>query len=150
MSDSPLFNPSMTMTTTSVEPQKIWKSKYFIHSISIVGFILVIALLSKWSESDQQYSKYFIKKIKYIMEQAIRNNSLAQQDTNPILQLTHCNYALAYARMIRHIATDRDIEAVTGIDIHELTYYLEECENYSLKNIGQQCPTMKVDNVYSV
>jgi len=115
----------------------------------VVGFIVVIGLLSKWSESDRQYSQTFVKKIKTLVEQATRWNATAQQDTNPIVQLIHCNYATSYAQIARNLVADRDIEAITGIDIHELIYYLEECQSYAIKNIGDKCPGIKVDGVYS-
>ena len=129
---------------------KWWKNVPMFHAIAVVLVIVFISLLSKWSESDKQYSKQFLKKIKYLIEQATRLNALAQQDTNPILQLVHCNSALMCAQIARGIAPDKDIESITGIDIHELVYYLEECQSYTIKNLGQQCPKVKIEGVYSI
>lgn len=85
-----------------------------------------------------------------MIEQSTRFSSMAQQDTSPTLQMIHCCYALAYAQIARNITSDRDIENITGIDINELIYYLQECESFAIKNVGQQCPAMKVDGVYSL
>lgn len=115
----------------------------------IIILIVTISLLSKWSE-NKCYSKPFLKKVKSLIEQATRWNAMAQQDSNPILQLIHCSYALSYTQMTRNIVSDQDIENITGIDINELIYYLEECQSYAIKNMGQQCPKIKIDGVYSL
>jgi hypothetical protein len=118
------------------------------YALIVIAIIIGIGLLSKWSESDRTYSKHFVKSIEYLMKQTTQWNTLAKQDTNPILQLIHCNYALAYAQVIRYIASDKDIENITGIDIHELIYYLDECQTYTIKNINQQCPKIKTEGNY--
>lgn len=127
-----------------------WKQPSFFYAGLVVGAVVLIGLLSKWSETDKHYSKPFIRKLKYLIEQSTRWNAMAQQDTNPILQLIHCNYALSYAQIARSVSSDRDIENITGIDINELIYYLGECESYTIKNLGQQCPKIKVEGVYSL
>lgn len=129
--------------------QPWWKQKAFYYSVVVVMIVLGVALLSKWSETDRHYTKPFVRKLKNLIEQATRWNAMAQQDTNPILQLVHCNYALAYAQIARSVSSDKDIENITGIDINELVYYLGECESFAIKNLGQQCPKIKIDGVYS-
>lgn len=129
---------------------KWWKQPPVLYTTLVVGVVVGIGLLSKWSESDKHYSKPFIRKLKHLIEQSTRWNAMAQQDTNPVLQLIHCNYALAYAQVARSVTSDKDIENITGIDINELIYYLGECESYTIKNIGQQCPNIKVEGVYSL
>jgi hypothetical protein len=119
-------------------------------SLVVIGIVVVLSLLSKWTETSQQYSKPFVRKLKYLIEQATRWNGMAQQDTNPILQLMHCSYALVYAQVARSVVSEKDIADLTGIDIQELIYYLGECESYATKNIGQQCPKIKIDGVYSL
>ena len=142
MNESNPFSPETTV--------KWWKQPSFFYTVMVLGIVVGIGLLSKWSESDNHYSKPFLRKLKYLIEQSTRWNAMAQQDTNPILQLIHCNYALAYAQVARSVTSDKDIENITGIDIHELIYYLGECESYTIKNLGQQCPKIKVDGVYSL
>lgn len=127
----------------------IFKQPAFHYTMIIIGIVIVLAVLSKWSDSTS-YSKPFLKKIKALIEQATRYNSMAQQDTAPLVQLMHCNYAMSYANVARLIASDTDIENITGIDIHELINYLSECQAYCVKNIGQQCPKIKIEGVYSI
>ena len=131
-------------------PSSWWKQSACINALIVIGIVIAIALLSKWSESDKQYSKPMIKALKSLTSQATRWNAMAQQDTNPLLQLTHCNYALCYAQIARMLAPEKDIEHITGIDIHEMIFYLEECQSFALKNIGAQCPTIKIEGVYSI
>jgi hypothetical protein len=127
-----------------------YRQPAFFYFIVIIGVVVFIGLLSKWSETSQQYSKPFTRKLKYLIEQATRWNGMAQQDTNPILQLMHCSYALVYAQVARSVVSEKEIADLTGIDIQELIYYLGECESYATKNVGQQCPKIKIDGVYSL
>lgn len=141
------LSPSSLSSSSSSLPW--WKQRHFYYACGATLIVVILGLLSKWSESDKQYSRPFMKKMKQLLEQSTRWNSLAQQDTNPILQLTHCNYALCCAQIARGIASDRDIETITGVDINELINYLEECQSYCIKNIGKVCPNIKIDGVYS-
>lgn len=126
-----------------------YKGKAFTYAWIVILIVIGISLLSKWSENTKQYSKPFIRKVKSLIEQATRWNSMAQQDTNAVVQLIHCNYALSYAQIARSLVSDSDIETITGIDIHELIYYLEECQSYAVKNIGTNCPAIKIEGVFS-
>ena len=115
----------------------------------VFGFVIVLALLSKWSQNPNQYAKPFINKVRMLVEQATRWNSLAKQDSNPVVQLIHCNYALAYAQVARNLVGGEDIQVITGIDIGELCHYMEDCQAYAIQNLGNQAPQIKVDGVYS-
>lgn len=127
-----------------------WKQPGFIFACLVCLIIVALSLLSKWSESSSSASKPVLRRIKSVVAQCVRWNSMAQQDTNPLMQLVHCNYALANAQAARLLFSDRDIEQVTGLDIHELVNYLDECQAYAIKNIGQNCPNIKIDGVYTV
>lgn len=131
-------------------PKEAWYSQSSVwYAAGVIGVVVLLSMLSKWSESDNQYSDTFIKRVKMLIEQATRWNSTAQQDTNPIVRLIHCGYALVYAQIARSLVSDRDIETITGIDIHELLYYFEECQSYAIKDLGTKCPSVKIDGVYS-
>jgi hypothetical protein len=106
--------------------------------------------LSKFFETDSPYTQHLSNKIKQFMDQAIRYNAMAQQDTNPTLQLVHCVYALAHALVVRNLASERDIARITGSDIHDLIEHLQTCEAVAIKNVGQQCPNIKVDGVFAL
>jgi len=142
----PESNPFRSETTLS----PWWRQPALVYTVLVLGVVVAVGFLSKWSDTGHHYSKPFVRKLKYLIEQSTRWNAMAQQDTNPILQMIHCNYALAYAQVARSVTSDRDIENVAGIDINELIYYLGECEAYAIKNLGQQCPTIKVEGVYSL
>lgn len=123
--------------------------KYIIYCSLVIGAVVLIALLSKWSQNAHQYSKPFIQKVKLLIEQSTRWNSLAKQDSNPIIQLIHCNFALVYAQVARNLVSNEDVEAITGIDINELCHYLEDCQAFAIQNIGSQAPMFKIDSHYS-
>ena len=131
--------------------QIVWyKQPAFFYAVVVVVVLAILAFLSKWSESNSSFPRPLMKKIKSIIAHCVRWNSLAQQDTNPLMQLIHCNYALANAQMARSMFSDQEIEQVTGIEIHELINYLDECQAFAVKNVSNNCPKVKVDGVYSV
>ncbi len=121
-----------------------------LHAFVVIMVVVVVGGLSRWSESSHIYAKPFLRKVKSMVEQATRWHVMARQDTNPLLQLIHSNNALAYAHAVRSIASEQDIEKITGIDINELIYFLEECQSVTVKNVGQQCPNMRIDGSYAV
>ena len=139
----------MQITVPPDIKDKWYKSKAFTFAWIVVAVVVGLGLLSKWSENTKQYSKPFMRKVNMLIEQATRWNSMAQQDTNAVVQLIHCNYALSYAQIARSLVSDSDIETITGIDIHELIYYLEECQSFAVKNIGTNCPAIKIEGVFS-
>lgn len=124
----------------------LFHNKGFYYGLGVAGLILLVALLSKWSQRKNQYHKTFIEKTQVLVEQATRWNSLAQQDTHPIIRLIHSNYALAYAQVTRNLISAEDIETITGIDINELCHYLEDCQAQALQKIGHQVPQLKIEN----
>jgi hypothetical protein len=129
----------------------MWKpSKTVWYSLIIVGVVVLLALLSKWSERANVYSPVFLKKVKLLVEQCTRWNGMAQQDSNPLIQLIHCDYALAYAQVARNLVSAEDIEKITGIDINELVHYMEDCQSYAIQKIGNEAPKIKVEGSYSV
>jgi len=139
------------LAETQVESIKSWwQTVYFKYALLVVVMMTLLTVAIKYFIQETSLNPHMIKKLKAIIEQATRWNAMAQQDTNPILQLIHCNYALCYALLARDLASDRDIAKLTGVDIHELIDYLKTCESYAIKNMGQQCPRVKVDGIYSV
>ena len=109
----------------------------------VVGIVIGLACLSKWSSSDKKYSKLFLRKIKSLLDQATRLNGTAIQDTNSLLQLIHCNSALVTVQILKNLASQSDIESITGIDIDEMENYLDDCQNMAIENIGRQYPKLK-------
>ena len=127
-----------------------WKQSQVRVAASVCVIILGIALLSKWSESDRQYSSTFMRKVRLLIEQATQYNGLAQQDSNPTLQLIHCTMALNTAQIARALVPEKHIEQITGLSVNELIDYLEDCQAFAIKNVGRTCPSIKIEGVYSV
>lgn len=125
-------------------------SKAIMFSAIVVGVVILLATLSKWSQNPRQYPRIFIKKIKSMVEQANRWNAMSRQDTQPLIQLIHCNYALCYVQIARSLANDIDIQSITGTDIGELHDYLEQCQNTAIQNIGIMAPTLKIDGGFLI
>jgi hypothetical protein len=84
-----------------------------------------------------------------MIDQVSQLNTQAQQDSSPTLQLIHCTQALSIAQLARELVGDTDVEALTGVNMSELMAYLKTCQNYSMKNIGQLCPKIRVEGIYT-
>lgn len=146
----------VSASSSWVSTIKHWLTTWFSHpgakyATGVIGLVILSSLLNKWYQEDyHSIDSKSAKKIRSLVEQATRWNAMAQQDTNPILQLTHCNYALCCAQMVRSLASDKDVARITGIDINDLLEYLQTCESYAIRNMGQQCPRVKVEGISSV
>jgi len=123
------------------------QSKFTI--IIIVGMV-ILGLLSKWTgQSEPKYSKKFTRQLKRVVQQASKWHTTARQDMDPLVNLIHSNYALAYANVARAIASDGAIEGSTGIKLRELMYYLEEDQKRALQAVTQRCPDLRPTGIYT-
>jgi hypothetical protein len=125
-------------------PSTVWYGSVV---LLVVG---VLVLLSRWSDqSSGGYHHAFSRRVKDMIDQVSQLNTQAQQDSSPTLQLIHCTQALSIAQLARELVGDTDVEALTGVNMSELMAYLKTCQNYSMKNIGQLCPKIRVEGIYT-
>lgn len=86
----------------------------------------------------------------YILKESARYDAMSQQDQNIAYSLMHNNYALAYANVLRQIASDGDIQLKTGIVMPPYIQKLQETQQKILQNLGQQCPAVLPSNAYAI
>ena len=121
-------------------------------SVGVVGGLIGVALLSKWSHSQSsqpQYSAKYTKQLKRIISQASKWHTTARQDSDPMISLIHANYALAYANVARALAPETGSEKLTGLRLNELIFVLEEDQKRALQNIVTQNPNLKPSGIYT-
>ena len=120
-------------------------------ALIVVAVVVVAALLSKWTASSSpKYSKRFMKQVHNLVKQSQTWHATAKQDGNPIISLLHADYALAYARIARSLAGDKDIERISGVAVDELLFYLEEDQQQAIQALAQKCPSVKPEGMYAV
>lgn len=118
----------------------------------VVVAVVALALLSKWSESSSNvFSPQFIKTIKDMVSQSNRFSSLAMQDQNLLMALMHINFGLGFLKATRRIAaSDADIQKITGTNVAELHYMMEEQQAQLIAEISQTCPDLKMEGVFAL
>ena len=131
---------------------EVWSAQQSKITALIIMTIVFIAVLSKWTGNagrDPQYSPKFIRQMKRLVSQASKWHTTAQQDSDPTTRLVHSNYALAYANVARALASDSSIQQITGINVTELLYFLEEDQKKALQLLVHHCPQLKPTGVYT-
>ena len=119
-------------------------------TLLILFSVILIAILSKWTGSNNpKYSQRFTRQMNRIVQQANKWHTTSKQDGEPILQLIHSNYALAYANVARALASDETIQQMSGVKLGGLIHYLEEDQQKALQKVMAQCPDVRPVGLYS-
>lgn len=133
----------------NMDMERPWYARRAVlYSAVVIAGIFLMSYVSRWSQQNNVYTKPFIRQVKTLVDRARAYGASAQQDKHPLIQYRHCLKALHYAEIVKELASEGDIEAVTDIDIQELLFYLRECLEYNETNIGQLCPALKVNNAF--
>lgn len=80
------------------------------------------------------------EKGKQLVLQAVRWASQSSQDSNPIFQQRHANYAVAYLASARSILPDAALSQAAGVDVHELASKLASLQQKTAAKLGKACP----------
>jgi hypothetical protein len=138
--------------TSNINWSEWWALQQSKTTVLVVLAVIGMAVLSKWmgtAGQEPQYSKKFIRQMKRLVQQASKWHTTARQDSDPTTRLVHANYALAYANVARALASDNSIEQITGINITELLYFLEDDQKKALQLMVHHCPQLKPTGVYT-
>ncbi len=127
-----------------------WKETHVWYAIGGLCIVIIMIVLSKWSNSNETNAINIPSKIKKLIDQAKQYNQLAHQDSKLILKLIHCDYALCLAETARTMVSDQEIEKMTGINIQEIVTYLQNCQTSCIRRINQEAPNMKFDGIMNV
>lgn len=106
-----------------------------------VCIVLVLALLTKWSDTEQDdMSTRQSRKIKSMMKHAAQYQTLASRhgNQNPVYAFKHACQGLANVHAVRSLCTDKQITSLCGLKPSELIYYLEKDQDYAVKQIFKQ------------
>lgn len=117
----------------------------------LIGFILMYIInqiLSKcWISNNTK--KFHNKLINKLVRQTARWATAASQDDNPVIEVLHANYAAGYLWALKDIATNKDIENATKIDMNKFQKNVVDIQDKANKKLVKLCPNfIKTDNIY--
>ena len=102
--------------------------------------ILILVLFFNLSNKDNSNKNFKKETIKTLVRQAGRWSTAAAQDENIMIAVLHANYGAGYLYALRDIATDREIENVTGIDVLKFRDEITKIQDIVTKRMGKACP----------
>jgi hypothetical protein len=86
--------------------------------------------------------------IKTLVRQAARWSMAAKQDTNLMIAVLHANYGVGYFWALRDLATDSDIEQVTGLNVLHFRDQIVQVQDQVTRRLAAQCPNYAPENEY--
>ena len=135
------------MGTMQETIQKI--PKPVIWALGVICVVIVIILLSKSTQNKQKYSPQFINSVKFATKEAARLQVASEQDSNPLMAVTDINFAVAYMKCLRRLLTTNEANKITGMNIDEFIYLLEEQQQKTISKLMTTCPAITPDSTNS-
>lgn len=118
-------------------------------AVGVIVVTLALALLSKVNEKEtRRYSPRFVRNLRTLVGQAAQWSTVAEQDHNPVLALMHVNTALAQGNVARRLVPHGEVRRLTGVDIDELIYALEQEQQNAMRRINQGCPSLQPEGAF--
>ena len=103
--------------------------------MSIYVYFIILLLIIWFFPRNTNGSK-----IKKLIRQSARYATAAQQDESPIVATLHANYAAGYLWAVKDIATPREINRYTGVDIKKFEEHILNVQDSINKKLVQKCP----------
>ncbi len=125
---------------------------YMWASIGVVVLVAVIAGLARAAHSsDKQLTGSACTTVTHFIDSAVRSACQAEQDGQPIQQLSDAQFGLAYVNCSRLLAgSDELLEGVTNTRIGELHAALKTQQREALQKIAKACPSLSMTRTYAV
>lgn len=115
----------------------------------VVLVVLVLSVIGVVAWLADRGRRENLKTTLPLAEKLVRVSSkwgvASAQDSSPLLALEHANYALAYARAAREIASEADIAKKLRVDLSELIVELTEVQDRAVRKFSRACPDLVPD-----
>jgi len=117
-----------------------------------VVVVVVVALLARLAHGGTEAGgvgkRAHASAVQYI-DSAVRSACRAEQDTQPLQQLSDAQFGLAYVNCGRLLAgSDATLEDITSTRISELHIALKAQQRDALLSIGKTCPALASSRSY--
>tara|TARA_Y100001970_G_scaffold170513_1_gene208408 strand:+ start:869 stop:1159 length:291 start_codon:yes stop_codon:yes gene_type:complete len=87
--------------------------------------------------------------INKLTRQTARWATAASQDENPVIAVLHANYAAGYLWALKDIATNKEIENASNIEMKKFQKNVVDTQDKVNKKLVKLCPNfIKTDNPY--
>jgi hypothetical protein len=105
----------------------------------VVGAVAALSLLARWTEKTTGgYDTGTAKVVKRLIGQCKRWDVAARQDSDPLIALTHCNYAIAYLEIATLLLPEAEVERCTGENVTSMHFDLEKHQSALMAALGTQ------------
>lgn len=105
--------------------------------IIIVIILLIFTILFTKVDGKKDFKT---ETINTLMRQSARWSTAAAQDQNVLIAVLHSNYGAGYIWALRDIATDEEIQKVTGVDVLKFRDEVTKIQDLTTKRMAQLCP----------
>lgn len=115
-----------------------------------IGVCVAVAGLSLLSRGGRSAATSTSRDaIDRLVRQAARFHVQGNQDANPLIALVHYNYATAYAKLAKSLAS-KDNVRIDSLKISEVIYVCEQAEQSKIKEIAALAPVLKPDGAFAL
>ena len=102
--------------------------------------LLIIILYVAYNYMNKKMDSQKNDTIKTLLRQSARWVMASNQDRNPIIALQHANFGVGYLSALRDIATDEEIEAVSGVNVQKFKNEIIKEQSVITKHVMKLCP----------
>lgn len=105
----------------------------------LIGCLLI--LISEYSNRTQtRYSSSFKKSINTLVDQTAELATQSSQDANTLVSLVNSSRAMARVDVLKSIASEKDLNILTGVSVKQLEEQTKIYYNASLQKLFKTCP----------
>ena len=106
-------------------------------------FLILVIVVFFWFNSDYADKDTGLTKadmIKKLLRQAARWSVAAEQDELPMVAVLHANYGAGYLWALKDIATNDEIEKITGMNMMKVEKEITRIQDEATKKVYIACP----------
>lgn len=107
-------------------------------------FLILVLVLFFWFKSDyDEHKESGLSKadmIQKLLRQAARWSIAAEQDELPMIAVLHANYGAGYLWALKDIASNEEIEKITGMNMMKVEKEITRIQDEATKKVYMACP----------
>lgn len=116
-----------------------WNLLYVVVVFLVSVGIIVLNQRVYSSDVRVSYPSDLTKHVSYLVGEASRWHTVAQQDTNPSVALMHSAYAVAYCNAARFLMDDAEIMRTVGVHMPELSMVTANTQQAAFQALTSSC-----------
>lgn len=109
-------------------------------AIILILVLLVLAIIPMRASTASNANK--TEDIHALIRQVYRWHVASTQDENSMIAMLHSNYAVGYIGALRSIASEAQIQALTGLNLYKLEKEVAAQQDKALSTFAKKCPML--------